>query len=146
MKNLFLSPALCASRVRSLLLQLFLSSRSGKYLHWLWLLLITATTGFGQALVSGQVQGEEGSPLPFATVLLLSAKDSSVVSGAITTEAGDYVVEKVQNGSYCIAASMIGYQKVYSAPFVVSEANQRLRLPLLIARMDARRTLQHLKR
>ncbi|MFD3001953.1 TonB-dependent receptor domain-containing protein [Pontibacter toksunensis] len=138
MKRLFLSPTFSASRARRILLHLFVFSWNGRNMHWLWLLVITATTGFGQSRISGQVQGEEGSPLPFATVLLLSSKDSSVVSGAITTEAGDYVVEKVGNGSYCIAASMVGYHKVYSAHFVVSETNQSLRLPLLVARIDAR--------
>ncbi|QHT70889.1 TonB-dependent receptor [Rhodocytophaga rosea] len=100
--------------------------------HYLCLLLLSGSLPcLAQSQVGGIVQEDNGKPLPFATVLLLSANDSLLVKGAITTEAGEYSIEGVQAGSYRMAVSMLGYQKVYSAPFFVAASTQTIQVPLL---------------
>jgi hypothetical protein len=67
----------------------------------------------GQTL-TGQVRESERKPLPFANVLLLSSRDSSLVKGVISDEAGNYAIENVRPGTYLLLASMVGYQKLYA--------------------------------
>jgi hypothetical protein len=69
--------------------------------------------GYGQSQLSGKVEGSDGIPLPFANVLLLSAGDSSLVKGMVTSEMGTYQINGVKPGGYLLLASMVGYKKVY---------------------------------
>jgi hypothetical protein len=101
------------------------------------LVLCSCQLTSGQTL-SGQVQETDGKPLPFANVLLLSGKDSSLVKGAVTTDAGTFRIENIRYGSYLTAVSMIGYEKTYSAPFIISQAQPDVRLPLLTVHAENR--------
>lgn len=98
-------------------------------------MLLLSTSMFAQSPVRGKVSGEireaNGKSLPFATVLLLKAKDSTLVKGAITSETGYYEVENVPEGSYLIGANMVGFQKTYSAPFSISAASTTVQVPAL---------------
>jgi len=98
-------------------------------------MLLLSTSLFAQSPVRGKVAGEiretNGKALPFATVLLLKAKDSTLVKGAITSETGYYEVENVPEGSYLIGANMVGFQKTYSAPFSVSATTSTIQVPAL---------------
>ncbi|WP_400191255.1 TonB-dependent receptor domain-containing protein [Hymenobacter sp. B81] len=49
-------------------------------------------------------------PLPFASVVLLRAQDSTLVTGAQTSEAGAFRLEKVPPGNYLLRATVLGYQ------------------------------------
>jgi hypothetical protein len=99
------------------------------------LALCSCLLACGQTL-SGKVQETDGKPLPFANVLLLSSKDSSLVKGAVTTDAGTFRIENIKDENYLIAVSMIGYQKTYSAPFIMSQAD--VKLPLLTVHAENR--------
>ncbi|MFD2936789.1 TonB-dependent receptor domain-containing protein [Spirosoma flavum] len=97
--------------------------------------LLTLSTAFGQVLTRGTVHGQVGSvtgkPLEFTTMMLLKAKDSTLVKGAISDTDGKYAFENVGAGNYLIAAQQIGYRKTYSAPFAVDEAHPAVELPAL---------------
>lgn len=98
------------------------------------LLLLTAilhgTLGYGQTLM-GMVQENEGKPMPFANVLLLTVTDSTLVKGAVSAENGSFLIEHVKPGTYLVAISMIGYKKTYSPPFTLSEGNPNYSIPTL---------------
>lgn len=69
---------------------------------------------------SGKVSGtllESGTskPLGFANVVLLSAPDSSVVTGATTDMDGLFILERIPDGRYILRASMVGYPTKYVA-------------------------------
>ncbi|MCK8491137.1 TonB-dependent receptor [Spirosoma sp. RP8] len=104
-------------------------------LYSLTLLLLTLTTSFGQILtrghVSGQVNTGAGKPLEFATMMLVKAKDSTLVKGAISEATGKYIFENVGAGQYRVAAQQVGYRKIYSAVFVIDEAHPTHEVPAL---------------
>ena len=97
--------------------------------------LLTLTTAFGQVLTRGTVNGRVGTvagkPLEFSTLMLLKAKDSTLVKGSISNVDGKYAFDNVGAGSYLVAAQQIGYRKTYSAPFAVDEAHPAIEVPAL---------------
>lgn len=54
------------------------------------------------------------SAVEFATVVLLDASDSTMVSGTTTETDGSFVFKKVEAGSYIVKVSFIGYQDLYT--------------------------------
>lgn len=109
-------------------------------------LLLTASLSAqnpGRGKVSGEIKETGGKPLPFATLLLLKAKDSTLVKGAITSETGYYEVENVVEGRYLIAANMVGFQKTYSTSFDVA-AGGNVQVPVLQVKENTQ-TLQEVK-
>lgn len=78
--------------------------------------LFTSLQTLGQSLIKGKVE-IDGKPIAFANVLLLNAKDSSLVKGMVTSEEGAYIINYVKPGEYLMLASMVGYKKAYSSIF-----------------------------
>ncbi|WP_295648257.1 outer membrane beta-barrel protein, partial [uncultured Mucilaginibacter sp.] len=79
--------------------------------------------------ISGAVLDEKIQPLAYATVALLKAKDSSVVKGAITNDAGIYTFEHLNQGKYLVRVSTVGFFKAYSKPVTV--ANENINMPAI---------------
>ncbi|MGN6638881.1 MAG: TonB-dependent receptor domain-containing protein [Mucilaginibacter sp.] len=106
-----------------------------KKIFYTLLLLLTATgvslaqTSSQSAHVSGSLLDEQGKPMMFATTSLLNAKDSTIVKGAISNEAGVYTFDHIRSGSYIIKATTIGYQKAVSKPFVVASGSKDVTIP-----------------
>lgn len=92
---------------------------------------------YSQSRISGKVESE-GKPLSFANVLLLSAKDSSLVKGMITTEEGIYQMNGVKPGDYLLLASIVGYKKAYSALFNISSNNGEVKLKSILLEEDSK--------
>lgn len=70
--------------------------------------------------ISGRVQNTAKEPVIAATVVLLKAKDSSLVKGAITDPQGDYRFSQIPFGRYLISASAVGSLKSYTGPFTLA--------------------------
>ena len=63
----------------------------------------------------GKVVDENGEPVPYANVAVLSKADSTVVCGAVTADDGTfYIVTSETDGIMMVA--MMGYRTVYLAP------------------------------
>ncbi len=75
------------------------------------------------ATISGSVVDQQQKPLDYTTVSLLKAKDSALVKGALTDGKGQYKITGVLTGQYLVSVSMIGYQKSFSKPFTLDQAN-----------------------
>jgi hypothetical protein len=88
--------------------------------------------------VSGAVLEENKKAAEFVTIMLLKAADSSLVKGAVTDVEGKYEFENVAEGKYLVAASMVGYKKLYSKTFAVNESNLQINLPVMQMEMDAK--------
>jgi len=104
-------------------------------------LSLSVTFGFAQNSIKGKVQSTDGQPLPFANVLLLNVKDSSLVKGAVANDVGMYAFEQLKPNRYLITATTVGYRTTYSSPFALSnqEATQQLAtltLPALEKRLN----------
>jgi hypothetical protein len=85
-----------------------------------FLSLLTQTNA--QTLLKGRLLDEHQKPLAYANVLLLHAKDSSLVKGAVSDEAGQFSIEAVAAGQYLLSSRMLGYNTQFSNPVQLSAA------------------------
>ncbi|MEM7037567.1 MAG: TonB-dependent receptor, partial [Bacteroidota bacterium] len=78
--------------------------------HWLtaFFLLFLATTVQAQTTISGDLRDEEGAAVPGATVRLLNDPDLTVVTGALSNEAGHFDL-KAAPGKYQVKIELEGY-------------------------------------
>lgn len=60
--------------------------------------------------ISGKINDENGSAIPFASVLLKHASDSSFYKGEVSDESGSFVFESVKNGKYHLEIRIIGFE------------------------------------
>ena len=73
-----------------------------------------------QTTFTGFIRDRIGKPLPFASVALLNATDSSVAKGMASDLQGAYTFENVREGQYIVRATAVGYQKGHSLRVVVA--------------------------
>ncbi|MBC7891366.1 MAG: TonB-dependent receptor, partial [Sphingobacteriaceae bacterium] len=90
-------------------------------------------SAFGQARLTGSVRDGGGQPLPHASVLLLQARDSSLVKSAVADAQGRYAFESARAGCYRLSASLVGYAPVYAGPVEVGESATTTLPPLTLA-------------
>jgi hypothetical protein len=91
-----------------------------------YLLVWLATSAMAQTTLTGSIHDETGKPLPFATIALLSVRDSSLVKGTISQETGVYAFDNVQPGQYRLAASAVGYASVRSQTVTIGATGAKL--------------------
>jgi outer membrane receptor protein involved in Fe transport len=98
------------------------------------LLLLVFSFLFAQGSVKlrGRVLDvDSNEPVEFATVSLLNAADSSLVTGAVAGAGGVFEISRVRKGtSVIVQASFIGYDPVYTDVFVVERSSEGLTLHL----------------
>ncbi len=76
------------------------------------LMMIAMTASAMKQDLSGKVVDEQGGPLPFANVVLLSLPDSAFVQGAVTDEDGMFnIVTDKNNGLFKVTC--MGYQTLH---------------------------------
>ncbi|PTX62262.1 outer membrane receptor protein involved in Fe transport [Kordia periserrulae] len=69
-----------------------------------WLLFLTAAMSFAQTKVSGTVNDQKGMPIPGVNVVL-----EGTTKGAVTDFDGKFSIDNVEDGTYTLKASSIGY-------------------------------------
>jgi outer membrane receptor protein involved in Fe transport len=63
-------------------------------------------------VIKGKVLDKKtNQPLSYSNLILHSQRDSSMVTGAISTEDGSFIIEKVPFGRFYLEVKFIGYQK-----------------------------------
>lgn len=90
-----------------------------------FLLAVTVQT-VAQTKVDGYVVDNSDNPVPYATVVLKSLSDSTVVKGNITDEKGYYFFEDIANGNYLIQASYVGFQSMLSSAISLSQEKESI--------------------
>jgi len=88
-----------------------------------------AQTGGGK--ISGSVLDEAKKPLDGATVILLIAKDSTVVGTQLAGKDGNFDFQNLKDNTYLVKATYIGYKNFLSGNVVVSQ-QKAVNLPALI--------------
>ncbi len=83
--------------------------------------LLFATVAKSQ--VSGTLMDTTGSPLPFATVVLLKSADSTTVRSTLSDEKGHFTLSAAPSGAYIIKVSSIGYANYFSPPIVLDQSH-----------------------
>lgn len=74
-----------------------------------------------EGTISGSVLDDAKKPLEGATVILLSAKDSTVVSTQLANPDGSFAFQNLRDNTYLIKATYIGYKNYRSNYVVVSQ-------------------------
>ena len=91
---------------------------------------VLCSTAMGQGRVSGRVlDGKSGEAVEYATVALLKAKDSSLVTGTVTDSRGAFNIAKVAYGRYILRISFMGYS-TYFHPTVLTLSDKKPSLSL----------------
>lgn len=89
-----------------------------------------------QAQISAVVFDEKDLPLAFANVLLLKASDTSLVKGSITENNGLFRIDDVNDGTYLLEISVIGFQTYRSIVFDVKNQKPTKDLGKLVLKED----------
>ena len=101
--------------------------------------------------VTGTVLDENGQPMPFVNVVLLSLPDSSFVQGAMTDDQGHFHIQTLKNDGL-LKVSSIGYEtqflnpvdglivKMNEASLMLGEVVVRSQLPKTRVKGEAMRT------
>jgi len=74
---------------------------------------------------SGEIKGKiidqaTSQPVEYANILLLKTKDSSMVSGIITNNKGEFILDKIPAGIYYLKISFIGYKDLKTSIFKIT--------------------------
>ncbi|XMO87969.1 outer membrane beta-barrel protein [Algibacter sp. AS12] len=69
-----------------------------------------------QNQISGLIS-ESNQPLEFANVILYDSLSKEVITGVISNERGNYLFTDIENGTYYISVSMLGFKTKKSEPF-----------------------------
>jgi len=76
----------------------------------LLILLVIPSFAFAQKFnISGVLTDTLSNPLPSATVMLLNAKDSSLVSFGVSDIKGVFAMKNIANGRYIFKVSFVGF-------------------------------------
>lgn len=76
------------------------------------LLIIIPTLIFSQK-ISGNIQDENNNPIEYATVILLWAKDSSMVEFTNSLRTGAFSLNLSKSGQYILQVSYLGYETIH---------------------------------
>jgi len=86
--------------------------------------------------IQGTIHDNKDQPVSFANVLLLSQKDSSLVTGISTSDAGTFSITNFSPGKYLIKTSMLGYKTALSQPFEITSPNSHIHLNPIVIEED----------
>ena len=83
------------------------------------------------AKIKGVLQDAQSKPVDYASVSLLNAKDSTIVTGTLSTETGEYHFDNIKNGTYIVKATEVGFENALSQPFTISDSSKNILVPIL---------------
>ncbi|MBF9251738.1 TonB-dependent receptor [Pontibacter sp. 172403-2] len=118
--------------------------KTASFILCLLLLLSPLLRAQNQPAASGRisgtlVQGQTNTPIGFANVVLLSASDSSLVTGATSDVEGRFVLERVPLGRFILRASLVGYPTRFVPDIAVTAANTAVALGSIAMKASATR-------
>ncbi|MEM1340297.1 MAG: carboxypeptidase-like regulatory domain-containing protein [Bacteroidota bacterium] len=85
-----------------------------KYLFLCIGAFLFSQVSLAQKTIRGTVYDENEIPVAFANVLLLQARDSTLITGTITTENGEFELENSASEDVVIKISLLGYKDFVS--------------------------------
>lgn len=87
------------------------------------LLSIVSISLFGQIKITGYVKSESNETIPYATIVIKNAIDSSFVKAEAATANGSFSLAFVKPGKYFLQMSSVGYVKTDSPVFIAENTN-----------------------
>jgi hypothetical protein len=101
------------------------------------LAVVTCSVTYAQCTIQGNVTDSTKAPVPYAAVGLLNAKDSVVVKGTLTNDAGLYSFANVKVTTYLIKIDQPGYAVKYYGP-VKPDSGEAKQLPDIMLRSSSK--------
>lgn len=99
------------------------------------LCFILATNAFAQ--ITGTLKDVKGTALPYANVAVIKLPDSTGVTGTMTNEDGEFVIQTPAPGSYLLRIRTIGYTQLHTAAFRVGDGAFKKDFGVLLLKEDA---------
>ncbi len=90
------------------------------------------------AQIQGTIHDRNNQPLSFANILLINQKDSSIVTGMMSTDVGTFSITNFNPGKYLIKSSMIGYKSILSKPFEIKSSKDHVHIQPMVAEEDSK--------
>lgn len=97
---------------------------------FLLLLIYTSISAKDNPQITGQVLDNVGNEIPYATILLQKAQDSTMVKADISDDNGSFIFFGVNSGSYFIEVTYVGYSTSRSEVFEF-DGKSTLEIPVL---------------
>ena len=73
-----------------------------------------AWVGFAQSFsLTGDVFGDDGSPMIYSSVVLLDPADSTMQAFGITNKSGEYDIKNIKKGDYLMQVAFLGFETLY---------------------------------
>jgi outer membrane receptor protein involved in Fe transport len=97
---------------KATLVEAFASFFSRKILSLFFIantLILFPLEGISQSRINGKIIDNSGNPIAFANVLLLSPLDSIIVKGCVSEDNGNFHLDKIDQNSYILSVSLLGY-------------------------------------
>ena len=84
----------------------------------------------GNGSISGTVIDKDlGTAVEYANIVIYSQVDSSIITGTITTEKGNFEIKDLPRGQYYLVVDFIGYNDVVIHNLVISNNQKTIQLP-----------------
>jgi len=74
------------------------------------LLLFVMNPIIAQSIISGRVTDDFKTPLPFANIILQQKGNDGFIQGVISDDDGAYIFEDIEDGTYWIEVSVLGFK------------------------------------
>jgi len=91
-----------------------------------------------QYLIQGKIVDENKEPVPFASVALLNARDSSLVQGVVSNLSGRFQIFDLQPERHLLSISAVGYRTTYLQTVKESDLMEEIQLGEVIIIEDVR--------
>lgn len=82
--------------------------------------------------IKATILDEEHQPVPYVTVFLKHAQDSTLYKGEMTNEAGEINFQNIKSGSFYIQISYLGYQTLKKSDLFVPDSATQIHLGEII--------------
>ena len=76
--------------------------------------------------ITGTIANEQSSPIESATISLINSSNNQFIKGVITNTEGIFNIPNINNGSYIIIVSNLGYAEFRTAPFTIEDSDKNL--------------------
>lgn len=96
------------------------------------ILVLTFLSG-SHILAQGRIMGSvkdsvTKQKIPYATLSLTKSQDSTVITGDLSNEEGEFEIEKIPFGKYDLKASFLGYNRTFIRNIIIDKDNRKLDL------------------
>ena len=91
-----------------------------KKTYLIFFAILFSQTIYSQSNISGNVTDAESNPVVYGNAILYNAIDSTIVKAEFTDDAGNFLISKVENGSYWVQISYVGFPTANSDVFTIA--------------------------